>query len=47
MKLSSKMKLGQPVPKAYYTSTHLSKLPDQETLNFSQKPEMKFSVEID
>ena len=41
------MKLGQPVPTAYYTSTRLSKRLDQETLNFSQKPEMNFSVEID
>ena len=41
------MKLDQPVPTAYYTSTHLSKLPDHETLNFSKKPEMNFFIEID
>ena len=41
------MELDQPVPTAYYTSTHYSKLPNQETLNLSQKSEMKFSVEID
>ena len=41
------MRLDQPVPTAYYTLTQLSKFPNQETLKFSQKPEMKFSVEID
>ena len=41
-KLRSKIELGQPVPTAYYTSTYLSKLPGQETLNFSEKQKWSF-----
>ena len=46
-KLSSEIELGQSVPTAYHSLTLSSKLSGHETLNFSQKTEMKFPEEID